>query len=280
MTPWSEIDATHQMARSRKIQFVHPLKNAMGPSKANTTRKQRIHRYGNLGMCWENETTIEGIPAADCFRIEDRWVFEPCSPRADGEGDSNLSATPSSQIKLSVTFRIVFFKRTMLRSLIQKNVRQENRSWVQGYVSMVEKTLAERGETFGRDTSRLQHPQLNNDMDSVTSKINPFEQGEEKLVSNETSTYLATTTSSQSTKAVGTLRGSHIVLLTLVAVGVTMFLLVQILQLLWMRQTMTLWQSEMELLREQNQQLLSVITTLAQKQQQQECQNPPSNSAY
>ena len=277
MTPWNEIDATHQMARSRKIQFVHPLKNAMGPSKANTTRKQRFHRCGNLGMCWENETTVEGIPAADCFRIEDRWVFEPCSARVDGEGGSNLSGTPSSQIMLSVTFRIVFFKRTMLRSLIQKNVRQENRSWVQGYVRMVEKALAERGQTVGQDTSRLQHPQLSNDKDSVTLKGKPFEHGGGTMVSDESSTYPTTATPSQSTT---TLHGSHIVLLTLLAVGVTMFLLVQILQLLWMRQTMTLWQSEMELLREQNQELLSVIATLAQKQQEQECQNPPSNPAY
>ena len=280
VTQWKDGETTEKgtkqpiKVRTRKIQFMHPLKNALGPSKAKTTRLQRLHRFDyNLGICWENTTTVEGIPAADCFRIEDRWVFEPIPAINSDPSDSRNMATEMPQpsaIKLTVTFRIVFFKRTMLKSLIQKNVRQENRNWVHGYVAMVEKVLAKQSKAVVDEySSVIPIPQEKLD---ATSEM---QAAVEAVRTPATNQVLAATTyptvSSSSNPTMDIFSGSNLVVFVLLATIAILILSYAVLQVLWMRQSIALWQNEMELLREQNKELVSAIKSLAQQQ----CQHSP-----
>lgn len=49
----------------RSIRYVHPVKNAVGPSEAKTSRHQRLLRFGNHGILLENTTEVLGIPMSD-----------------------------------------------------------------------------------------------------------------------------------------------------------------------------------------------------------------------
>jgi hypothetical protein len=120
-------------ALERTINFVHPLKNAVGPSEAKTCRTQTFRRFGDVGMTMQNSTAIEGVPAADCFRVEDRWIIEKGS---------------DSTVTIFVSFRLNFIKRTMFKPVIQKNTRQETRNWFRGFAIFVQAALS--GDNVGQ----------------------------------------------------------------------------------------------------------------------------------
>jgi hypothetical protein len=119
----------------RDISFVHPLNNSVGPSQAKTTRQQRFQRFGALGATLQNITVVQGVPGAECFRVEDRWIVENI-------GDSS--------VRLSVYFQIVFSKRTMFKPIIQKNVKTETKKWFQGYAKFLKHALQEDDKKDGR----------------------------------------------------------------------------------------------------------------------------------
>lgn len=103
---------------SRDINFIHPLDNTVGPSEAKTTREQQYQRFGSHGICVQNTTRIQGVPGADCFRVEDRWIIERVS---------------ESSVKLAVSFQLVFHKRTIFKPIIQKNSKAETKKWFAGF---------------------------------------------------------------------------------------------------------------------------------------------------
>jgi hypothetical protein len=282
-TPWKDVDSDTAnlppgIVISRTFQFFHPLKNSLGPSKAKTTRHQRLQRCGNLGMCWENTTSVEGIPAADCFRVEDRWVFEAVEvsdPTLENGGDdgggfdsSRRSPLSSYHIKLTVTFRIIFFKRTMLRSLIQKNVKQENRNWVKGYVSMVQQALE------AQDIGAVKPAPVSTATPTTQTLAAAAEQQQQPAViipntpeafdrhPPQSSTVNNAAATAPLVAAVAKCSTFAAVLVCLILTVGTLCLLFLSLQLWGVRQTITLWQTEMELLREQNQVLIAAIQSL------------------
>ena len=118
----------------RDIHFVHPLHNSVGPSQAKTNRHQSFQRFGTLGATLQNVTIVNGVPSADCFRVEDRWSVESI-----GE----------SSVHLRVTFRIVFTKRTMFKPIIQKNVKAETKKWFHGYAKFLRQALQEDDKKEG-----------------------------------------------------------------------------------------------------------------------------------
>ena len=110
----------------RDISFIHPLNNAVGPSEAKTTRQQQYQQYGQYGICVRNATRVHGVPGADCFRLEDRWIVE---------------RTSESSVTLTVTFQLVFHKRTMFKPIIQKNSRAETKKWFAGFSNYLQNAL-------------------------------------------------------------------------------------------------------------------------------------------
>eukprot|EP00934_Nitzschia_sp_Nitz4_P001090 Nitzschia sp. Nitz4//scaffold43_size134323//78333//80146//NITZ4_003307-RA/size134323-augustus-gene-0.223-mRNA-1//1//CDS//3329551972//1090//frame0 len=136
----------------REVHFIHPLNNSVGPSQAKTQRKQQLQRFGTLGAVLQNQTTVHGVPGADCFRMEDRWIIERVS---------------DTTIHLSVTFQIVFFKRTLFKPVIQKNTRSETKKWFKNYTKFVLRALAE--EEGGAKV--LPHPETHEtDNDTIEEK--------------------------------------------------------------------------------------------------------------
>jgi len=119
----------------RDVGFIHPLSNPLGPSEAKTSREQRFQRFGKLGAILLNTTTIHGVPGADCFKIEDRWVVESMT--------DTTTTSSSSKVVFTVSFQVNFSKRTMMKPLIQKNIKIETKKWFQGYVEFIQRSLHE-----------------------------------------------------------------------------------------------------------------------------------------
>jgi VAD1 Analog of StAR-related lipid transfer domain len=139
LTRWSRdghlCDADKITEQSRVLTFTHPIKNTMlmGPSEARTTRKQKLRRFQHCGITLENDTAVEGIPAADTFSVRDFWRIE-----ADG----------TDHVILSVNFAPNFTKRTIFKNIIEKSVVKETSVWFSGYIAMMQETLQEGIETL------------------------------------------------------------------------------------------------------------------------------------
>ncbi|KAG7341379.1 protein of unknown function DUF4782 containing protein [Nitzschia inconspicua] len=139
-TSWMVSDggrAADVLVLERDIDYVHPLNNSMGPSEAKTSRKQKCCQYGNHAIVIQNITSVEGIPMADCFQVHDQWII---IQNQNSDSENIASST------LSVSFQIDFMKRTMFKSLIQKNVKAETKKWFQGYLEMLKIALKEHHE--------------------------------------------------------------------------------------------------------------------------------------
>ena len=164
----------------RKIAFIHPLKNPVGPSEARTVRTQTFRRFHNFGMTLQNSTKIEGVPKADCFVVEDRWIFTKVS---------------ETQISFSVSFRMNFIKSTMFKSIIQKNTRSETKSWLRGYASYVQEVLSSGEGTTedettisGRKKSIREINQQSETLDSTSQKLKSLSTADEPSVKLTTTT--------------------------------------------------------------------------------------------
>lgn len=115
---------------ARSIKFTHPIQvggaavmgmGGMTPSEARTSREQRLWRFEGEGLIIENTTHVEGvIPASDSFHVLDRWVIEPLG------GNSEF-------VQLSASFDVHFTKRTLFRSIIEKNIKKATIAWWRRY---------------------------------------------------------------------------------------------------------------------------------------------------
>jgi hypothetical protein len=212
----------------RNISFLHPLKNSIGPTKAKTTREQKFQRFGSHGMTLGNSTVVEGIPAADCFRIEDVWIIQ-------------RDPTSSCRLVLTVSFRMVFTKRTMLKSLIQRNIRQETKNWFKGYTTMLQQVLASsQKSSIGGVPPPA--PQAPSDDTNVAQEIAELDLPIEAAIPWDLD------------------------LVALGKVGLAFLLVLLCLQVWWMRQALLSVQSDMKQVRLQNQQLVLAIRELTAQQ--------------
>lgn len=118
VVPWAQ-DPNHASALLRTMTFKHPCGSfGVGPSHANTKKKFKLRRFPGLGICIDCSTTVEGLPASDCFYVGEFWIIE---------------AVGNGRVRLSARFGANFVKRHFLRSIITKNVQKGNGEWFDGY---------------------------------------------------------------------------------------------------------------------------------------------------
>ena len=104
----------------------------MGPSSTMTTRKQRLRRFhDDLGMCLETTTQVKGVPVADTFFVDDKWILE-----AKGE----------TRVSLTVRHETRFVKRTMFKRVILITSNKQVTTWYDGYTAMLKSALHAKEE--------------------------------------------------------------------------------------------------------------------------------------
>ena len=133
ISPWRE-DESEKGSLLRTLEFRHPVSKSLGigPSHAPTRKQQKLRRFPGCGMIMTSTTTVEGVPASDCFDVMDHWVVEV------------VKGADPPQVTLSVKFGASFKKRTFLKSIITKNVKAGTQEWFQGYTVMAQTALKGR----------------------------------------------------------------------------------------------------------------------------------------
>eukprot|EP00565_Helicotheca_tamesis_P003369 CAMPEP_0185729150 /NCGR_PEP_ID=MMETSP1171-20130828/4492_1 /TAXON_ID=374046 /ORGANISM="Helicotheca tamensis, Strain CCMP826" /LENGTH=385 /DNA_ID=CAMNT_0028397927 /DNA_START=133 /DNA_END=1290 /DNA_ORIENTATION=+ len=113
-TEW--IDTGDKFTLGRSQQYLHPNDAPMGPPMANSVTEQTLQKYGDHGMQISFSTTVEGVPMADCFVMEDRI----------------LADATKGGINVRVDMGLRFVKRTMWKSVIQTAAKGgSKKSWQQ-----------------------------------------------------------------------------------------------------------------------------------------------------
>ena len=130
ISPWRE-DPSEKGALLRSLEFRHPVSKSLGigPSHALTKKQQKLQRIPGYGLCLTNTTSVEGVPASDCFDVMDHWLVEA------------VKGEEPPQVVLSAKFGANFKKRTFLKSIILKNVKSGTQEWFQGYATMVQTAM-------------------------------------------------------------------------------------------------------------------------------------------
>lgn len=85
----------------------------VGPPTAPVFQLQRVRVFGRHGMILETSSTMENVPAADCFTLEDRWVIAPANPERPEEGG----------LVVRTAFEVRFNKSTFFRKIIEGRSR-------------------------------------------------------------------------------------------------------------------------------------------------------------
>ncbi|KAL7537135.1 hypothetical protein ACHAXR_007615 [Thalassiosira sp. AJA248-18] len=124
-TPWQPAHKPTAMEpTTRIIQYTHPVNAPMAPPKAKARKQQFLRKFGSVGLCLETTTSVEEVPMADCFVVDDRlWIS------GDDENGGCIVA---------VTFQIRFIKGTMFRRIIENQTRKEYESFWNQFADMIQ----------------------------------------------------------------------------------------------------------------------------------------------
>lgn len=143
--------------------------------------------------------------------MQDRWVVEAIS---------------ESSVRFSVSFQITFFKRTMLKSIISKNIKLETKNWFLGYLKFVKRALQE-------DDGKIAPPSPN----AITSKVDSLE--------TEIPSYIQD--------------GKRSVTLTIITAVLLMVLLAIAVQMFYLQQSIAILHDQMTSMRQENLELRSAL---------------------
>lgn len=153
ITGW---DVGTEGAQVRTISFLHPIPNSMGigPTAALTKSQQTLKKFDKIGcMALDSKSFVEGVPGADCFYVQDLWVFEPIPFK------NQMDEKQPKSIKLSIHYDVVFKKRSLLRSIILRSVKKEKKEWIAEYMDMVLSVLAARAQEENGEQQQLEAKQ-------------------------------------------------------------------------------------------------------------------------
>ena len=103
----------------------------MGPPTAPVIQVQRVRVFGQHGMILETSSTMENVPAGDCFTLEDRWVVRPLDPAEEG-------------LHIQTSFEVKFVKSTFFKKIIESRSRADSLSYHQCWFEMIEKHAARK----------------------------------------------------------------------------------------------------------------------------------------
>ena len=245
VTPWepSATDDKNVSHQIRTLSFTHPIKRNVGPTEAHTRRRQAVRRFGIYGITFTNTTHVDGIPAADCFAVHDFWTITPV---VDKDADH-----PHTAITVSVRFAPRFTKRTLFRSVIERNIKRETKEWGAHFETMARAALQQAVEL------KLHESSERSGLSSVLSQ-------------QDYSVALATGRSGMEQQHffLSSPWYALYLVLVLVLMIVALVLVVLILQLLQTREALSIVQEDIAALRLANHQLLQQQWTLITAQQQ------------
>lgn len=122
-------DDADGLAKSRTIEYTHPVDVPMAPPMARARKEQTYRHYGDHGLIFETKTFVSDVPMTDCFYVADVMIVES---RDDGK-----------RLSLNMHFDIRFVKSTMFQSLIARTTKGEFEKFFQRLANFVAKNLGD-----------------------------------------------------------------------------------------------------------------------------------------
>lgn len=145
ITNWAPMDMNFQYIpekenftkQSRYISYLHPRTAKLGPSIAQVSRQQFCTIFpSHSGIVLDIATKLDGVPYADCFIVEEKWIIEHCP----------------SGVQFSIRFNINFVKPTMMKKIIEKQTKQEVKTWYKMYLQYL--SSEENGEFISMEDEK------------------------------------------------------------------------------------------------------------------------------
>jgi hypothetical protein len=98
-------------AKSRVIEYTHPINAPMAPPTARARKEQIYRKYGDHGLALETKTFVADVPLTDCFYVADRICVEP--------------SEDNKRVVVTMQFDIRFVKTTMFKGIIARTTKGE-----------------------------------------------------------------------------------------------------------------------------------------------------------
>ena len=230
------------LQQARTLSFTHPIKKGVGPTEAHTRRRQVVRRYGPHGITFQNTTHIEGIPAADCFSVHDFWTIAPIVDETKDDGQRTT-------VIVNVRFAPRFTKRTLFRSVIERNIKRETKQWFASYETMTREVLEQAKEELNEASEQSEMSLLQVKPDESATPDTRIRIEQERFLLSSSGLVLC-------------------LVLVLVLIIVVLVLVILILQVLQTREALSILQQDLAGLHLENQQLLRQQWMLIAAQQQ------------
>ena len=130
---WALDEDGDQSLMSRTISFCHPIKSnlGLGQFSALARREQRLRQFGTYGMSLDTSSFVKGVPASECFHVDDRWILEQ----------------RGSVVFLTVKYQTRFTGRTILKRLISQSTKSEVLDWYKCYCKMLTEVIKGSNES-------------------------------------------------------------------------------------------------------------------------------------
>lgn len=120
---WAIDETGDQSLMRRTISFRHPINLDFGLGKftALARREQRLRQFGTYGISLETSSFVKGVPASECFHVDDRWFLEQ----------------RGGVVLFTVKYETRFSGRTILKRLISQSTESEVLDWYKCYSKML-----------------------------------------------------------------------------------------------------------------------------------------------
>lgn len=126
----------------------------VGPPTALVMQLQRVRVFGQHGMVLETSSSMENVPAGDCFTLEDRWVVRPLPA-------SEAPTRTEAALSIETSFEVRFVKSTLFKKIIESRSRADTLEYHRRWFEMIEKHVARRHHERSRtreQARRSSHP--------------------------------------------------------------------------------------------------------------------------
>ncbi|EWM25093.1 hypothetical protein Naga_100016g6 [Nannochloropsis gaditana] len=154
VSPWQEVN--QGVGATRVVRFVSSLEGLpVGPPTALVMQLQRVRVFGQHGMVLETSSSMENVPAGDCFTLEDRWVVRPL-PASEAP-----TRTEAGALSIETSFEVRFVKSTLFKKIIESRSRADTLEYHRRWFEMIEKHVARRHHERSRtreQARRSSHP--------------------------------------------------------------------------------------------------------------------------
>ena len=145
-----------EVAKSRVIEYTHPVNAPMAPPMARARKEQSYRKYSNQGLVVETKTYVSDVPMTDCFYVADLLRVEP-------SGDNDGVGT----VKLSMQFDIRFVKSTIFKGIISKTTKKEFESFMRSLAEFMATNLGKADVSMVHPET-IPHPSTEDQVQQTT----------------------------------------------------------------------------------------------------------------